>query len=84
MLVIRRRMGETLCIGGEIEVEVLAVTGSQVKLGIRAPREVPVVRREIRVVGEENQRAARPVAAPDLGRLLDALKNPAPKPIRAV
>jgi carbon storage regulator len=84
MLVIRRRAGETVCIGEDIEVEVLAVAGSQVKLGIRAPRSVAVVREEIRTVGEQNRRAARMTAAPELSRLLEALKKPAGAPIRAV
>lgn len=84
MLVIRRRMGETVLIGDEIEVEVLSAAGSQVKLGIRAPRSIGVVRKEIRVVGEQNQAAARPVGRRDLGHLLETLKKPAPAPIRGV
>jgi carbon storage regulator len=61
MLVIRRRIGETLLIGDEIEIEVLDAVGSQVKLGIRAPRSVGVVRKEIKTVGEQNRVAAKPV-----------------------
>lgn len=81
MLVIRRRVGEVLLIGADIEVEVLESGGSQVKLGIRAPRSVGVVRKEIRVVGEQNQAAARIIPAPRLQQLLKQFKNPSPKPI---
>lgn len=59
MLVIRRGRGESLRIGDDIEIEVLDVGGSQVKLGIRAPREIPVVRREIAVTAETNRAASQ-------------------------
>jgi len=59
MLVIRRGRGESLRIGDDIEIEVLDVNGSQVKLGIRAPREIPVVRREIAETAEINWAASR-------------------------
>ena len=58
MLVIRRRVGETLVIGEEIELEILEISGSQVKVGIRAPREIAVLRKEIRLTMEQNQAAA--------------------------
>ena len=58
MLVIRRRPGEVLLIGDDVEVEILEVTGSQVKLGIRAPREVTILRKEIRLTIEQNRAAA--------------------------
>lgn len=81
MLVIRRRVGETLLIGDEVEVEVLESGGTQVKLGIRAPRSVGVVRKEIRVVGEQNQAAARPILGPDLKEILKQFKKPSASPI---
>jgi carbon storage regulator len=63
MLVIRRKVGQTLVIGDEVEVEILESAGSNVKLGIRAPRSIAVARKEIRVVGQQNREAARPVPA---------------------
>jgi carbon storage regulator len=59
MLVIRRRPGESLLIGEEIEIEILDCGHSQVKLGIRAPKEVTILRKEIRVASEQNRLAAR-------------------------
>ena len=49
MLVLTRRTGETLRIGDEIEVTVMAVNGSQVRIGIKAPRNIAVDREEIAV-----------------------------------
>ena len=47
MLVLSRRMGETLVIGDNIRLTVLGVSGGQVRLGIEAPRDISVHREEI-------------------------------------
>ena len=47
MLILTRRMGETLMIGEEITVTVLDVKGNQIRLGIQAPKEVAVHREEV-------------------------------------
>jgi carbon storage regulator len=47
MLILTRRAGETLYIGNDVEVTVMAVNGSQVRIGIKAPRDVAVDRQEI-------------------------------------
>jgi carbon storage regulator len=47
MLILTRRVGETLMIGDEVTVTVLGVKGNQVRLGVDAPREVGVHREEI-------------------------------------
>ena len=47
MLILTRRTGETLHIGEDVEVTVMAVNGSQVRIGIKAPRDVAVDREEI-------------------------------------
>ncbi len=47
MLVLTRKLNETIKIGDEIEVTVLAVNGDQVKLGIQAPKSVDIHRQEI-------------------------------------
>jgi carbon storage regulator len=47
MLILTRRMGETLMIGEDVTVTVLGVKGNQVRLGVNAPRNVAVHREEI-------------------------------------
>jgi len=59
MLVIRRRAGESVLIGDEIEVQVTEIGPTRVKLCIRAPKEVLVVRKEIKLTREENLAAAQ-------------------------
>jgi carbon storage regulator len=59
MLVLRRRAGDSLMIGGEIEVEILEITPTRVKLGILAPDNVTVVRKEVHLTREQNITAAR-------------------------
>ena len=47
MLVLRRKVGEAIILGGVVEVTVLAVEGERVKLGITAPPEITIVRAEL-------------------------------------
>ncbi|KEY91293.1 carbon storage regulator [Candidatus Photodesmus blepharus] len=47
MLILSRRIGETLVVGDEVTVTVLEVKGNQVRIGVDAPREISVHRKEI-------------------------------------
>ncbi|MCR2806733.1 carbon storage regulator CsrA [Paenibacillus soyae] len=71
MLVLSRRTGESIVIDHNIEIVVVGVEGDQVRLGIRAPREIDIYRKEIyEVIQEENKKAAAgSVTAEDLKKL---------------
>ncbi len=59
MLVLTRKTNETIQIGHDIEITVLSVQGDQIKLGIKAPREVEVHRKEVYLsIKESNDEAA--------------------------
>jgi carbon storage regulator len=57
VLVLRRRLGETIAIGPDIEIEVIEISRTRVKLGVKAPRDVPVLRKETMAVAAENRKA---------------------------
>ena len=58
MLVLSRRPGESITIGDDIVITVVAVSGGQIRLGISAPRNVQVLREEIYKEMQEENRAA--------------------------
>jgi carbon storage regulator len=61
MLILSRKVGESLILGEDIRITVLAVRGGQVRLGLEMPAEVPVFREEIYLkVREANQAALEP------------------------
>jgi carbon storage regulator len=62
MLILTRRVGETLMIGDEVTVTVLGVKGNQVRIGINAPKDVAVHREEIyqRIKREGTPEAGQP------------------------
>ena len=69
----KRRAGESFSIGDDIEIEVLEVAGTRVKLGIVAPDSVLIVRKEARLTREENITAARPMDPAAIADLVHSL-----------
>jgi carbon storage regulator len=70
VLILRRRPGESLLIGDEVEIEVLETGSWGVKVGIHAPRGVTILRKELRMVREANCAAARKVEILELAKSL--------------
>lgn len=68
MLVLRRRAGEALLIGPNVEIEFLEIGAQTVKIGISAPKEVCILRKELHITRAQNQAAAQAVE-------LSSLKN---------
>ena len=69
MLILTRRAGEALRIGDEIEVTVMAVNGSQVRLGINAPRNIAVDREEIAERKRRDREALAAGAKPAVSKM---------------
>ena len=69
MLALTRKKGEALVINNNIEITILEVKGDQVKIGIAAPKEVPVYRKEVYIQIQEANKEAMQVSG------LDALKD---------
>jgi carbon storage regulator len=76
VLVMRRRAGESFVIGDTIEVEILEIAGSRVKLGIVAPQSVDIVRKETQITRNENLTAAQTVQHEVIQALLTKLNSP--------
>ena len=69
MLALTRKKGEALMINNNIEITILEVRGDQVKIGISAPKDVPIYRKEVYLqIQEENKASFSPEG-------LDALKD---------
>lgn len=64
MLILTRRVGETLMIGDEVTVTVLGVKGNQVRIGVNAPKDVSVHREEIyeRIKREQDEDTSQEIA----------------------
>ena len=64
MLVLTRKRNESIVIGDDIEVSVLSVAGEKVRIGIAAPRDIPVFRKEL-YLEIQQQRLEAGTSAPD-------------------
>ena len=69
MLALTRKKGEAVVINNNIEITVLEIRGDQIKIGISAPKDVPVYRKEVYLQIQQENQAALSIDG------LDALKN---------
>ena len=63
MLVLTRKSNQSIMIGDDIEVSVLAIMGEKVRIGIQAPRDIPVFRKEVYLEIQEEQKVGAPKGA---------------------
>ena len=75
MLVIRRRPGESILVGDDVEIQILEVGPTRVKLGIVAPQQVTVLRSESKLTKEQNLAAAGGVTESGIRGLLRSLSR---------
>lgn len=70
MLALTRRKGESLVINNNIQIDILEIRGDQVKIGISAPKEVPIYRKEVYLqIENENKEAISTEAVEALKKL---------------
>lgn len=85
MLILGRRVGESLDIGGDIHITVLSVEGGRVRLAITAPKDVPIVRCELLEAAAANLDASHEEAEPGallemMGSVLESGRKKQPRP----
>lgn len=69
MLALTRKKGESIVVNNNIEISILEIRGDQIKIGISAPRDVPVYRKEVYLQIQEETKESMSVES------IDALKN---------
>ncbi len=75
MLVLTRKSNQSIMIGDEIEVSVLAIMGEKVRIGIQAPRSIPVFRKEVYLEIQSEREDESGNARAEVDQALDRLKT---------
>jgi len=75
MLVLTRKSNQSIMIGDDIEVSVLSIMGEKVRVGIQAPREIPVFRKEVYLEIQQENIASGTTARAEVDAALDKLKS---------
>lgn len=76
MLMMSRREGEAILIGDDIEIVIARIGRSRIRVGICAPRDTPIVAREVQLVRDENLAAAAVVSSAGLPALAALFQSP--------
>jgi carbon storage regulator len=72
VLVLRRRPGESIFLGEDVEIEILEINSQGAKIGIRAPRDMVILRKELKVAADQNRASA---ISPEIGQVTEILKK---------
>jgi carbon storage regulator len=75
VLVLTRKTNQSIMIGDAVEISVLSVSRDKIRLGITAPRDVPVFRKEVYLSIQEEQVSAEEGATKQVDKALDDLSN---------
>ena len=75
MLVLTRKSNQSIMIGDDIEISVLAIMGEKVRIGIQAPRDIPVFRKEVYLEIQQEQVSSKGGAREDVDAALHGLGN---------
>ncbi len=76
MLVLTRRIGQSIKINEDVKITVIDVKGKNIRLGIEAPKETKIYREEVFLrIKEENRSAARPATEIDMGKISQLMKE---------
>lgn len=79
MLVLSRKCEESIVINGEIEIKIIDISGERVRIGVEAPKNYKVFRKELLATIKNNQQAVMPVETKNLQSFLSGFhKNPKP------
>jgi carbon storage regulator len=73
MLVLTRKSNQSIMIGDDIEVSVLAIMGEKVRIGIQAPRDIPVFRKEVYLEIQQEEQASSANAREEVDAALRGL-----------
>ena len=73
MLVLTRKSNQSIMIGDDIEVSVLAIMGEKVRIGIQAPRDIPVFRKEVYLEIQQEQAGSGKAAREEVDAALQGL-----------
>lgn len=76
MLILTRKPGEGFWIGDQTEIVVFGWEGSSVKIGVRAPRDILVLRSELKATEQQNRAAAETHSEPALDLLAERFRGP--------
>lgn len=75
MLILSRKSGQSFVIGDNIEITITEIAGDKVKVGISAPKEIPVLRKELCQTMDANRQAVRTVSGDALRGLAQRFKS---------